>query len=157
MVNNFFLDTSAIVKRYAPETGSSRIRSLADPSSSLKIILSEITLPETAAAFSAKHRAPGGISQTKRNRLLALFLGHCSTEYKLLTVNHSILDHAVLLTQKHKLRGCDSIQLATAPLANKALVLNSFHPLTFVAADKDLLQAAKAEGLKTENPATSPS
>ena len=51
------------------------------------------------------------------------------------------------LTQQHRLRAYDAVQLATAIAA--AAVLPG---LAFVAADNDLLDAAQAEGLTAENP-----
>jgi len=50
------------------------------------------------------------------------------------------------------LRGCDAIHLAAAVAVNWELLSKQLPPLTFVAADEDLLKAAEAEGLPTENP-----
>lgn len=55
-------------------------------------------------------------------------------------------------TQNHRLRGYDAIHLATALTVNAALTAANLPPLIFVAADDDLLAAARAEGLATENP-----
>jgi predicted nucleic acid-binding protein len=57
-VSVYYLDASAIVKRYADEDGSDWIRKLTDPLADHAILLAEITLAEVAAAFSAKARAP---------------------------------------------------------------------------------------------------
>ncbi len=152
MVKSFFLDTSAILKRYKSETGTTWIETLTDFGSGHQIILGEITLAETAAALAALHRASGGFTQQERDDILDMFLRHCAIEYRLIAVNRTIIDRAVNLTQNHKLRGCDSIQLATALLTNESLVLGGSSSLTFVAADNDLLQAAQSEGLQTENP-----
>ena len=56
------------------------------------------------------------------------------------------------LTQDHKLRGYDAVQLATALAADEALTVADLSQLIFVAADGDLLTAANAEGLTTEDP-----
>lgn len=45
------------------------------------------------------------------------------------------------------------MQLASAIAANEALRLAGLVPLIFVAADLQLLAAARAEGLRVENPA----
>jgi len=151
-VSSFFLDTSAIVKRYKSETGASWLQGLTDPSTSHRIILSEISLAEVAAALAAAHRAPDGISQQQRDGALDLFLRHCLDEYDLVAVSRIIIDRAVDLTQNQKLRGCDAVQLATALIVNNVLVAAGSTPLTFVAADNDLLAAAQGEQLVTENP-----
>jgi len=50
------------------------------------------------------------------------------------------------------LGGYDAVQLATALTANAVLTAANLPPLVFVAADDDLLAAARAEGLSVENP-----
>jgi hypothetical protein len=56
------------------------------------------------------------------------------------------------LTQNHKLRGYDAVQLATDLISNRVLMTAGLSHLTFVAADDDLVVAARAEGLAAENP-----
>jgi len=56
------------------------------------------------------------------------------------------------LTHKHPLRGFDAIQLATALILEDDLKRSGLPGITFVCADKNLCNAAKAEGLTTENP-----
>lgn len=152
MVNCFFLDTSAILKRYRSEIGSAWVDALTDPKAGHILILSEITLAETAAALAAMHRASSGISRKERDDALNLFLAHCNTQYDLIALTRSTIDQAVKLTQNYKLRGCDSLQLASGLAANNARLAAGEKPLTFVAADNDLLAAANAAGLATENP-----
>ena len=60
------------------------------------------------------------------------------------------------LTQHHKLRGYDAVQLASALTLNTLLVQQQLTPLTFVASDHDLLAAAQGEGLATEDPTQHP-
>ncbi|MCB0172107.1 MAG: type II toxin-antitoxin system VapC family toxin [Anaerolineae bacterium] len=151
-MSSFFLDTSALVKRYKSEVGTAWLQNLIDPSIGHQIILSEISLAKVAAALAAAHRAPNGISEDQRDRALDLFLRHCLEEYDLVAVSRIIIDRAVDLTQNQKLRGCDAVQLATALIINDMLVAAGLTPLTFVAADNDLLSAAQGEELSTENP-----
>jgi uncharacterized protein len=148
----FFLDSSAIVKRYRTEPGSTWVRALADPATGHVISICEIALSEVGAALAAAHRAPGGISLVERDEALNLFLGHCDIQYGVLGVTRPVVRVAVALTQAHRLRGCDAIQLAAALSANRGLIAANLSSLTLVAADDDLLAAARAEGLATENP-----
>jgi predicted nucleic acid-binding protein len=151
-VSHLYLDASAIVKRYSPEIGSPWIRALTDPLSGHTLVLSEITLAEVAAALAVKHRVPGGITRQERDSALSLFLSHCQSEYELLAVSRLVVDLAVRLTQDHKLRGYDAVQLASALVASRALTEAGLLALTFVAADGDLLAAAQTEGLSIEDP-----
>ena len=151
-MSTYFLDSSALVKRYRIEAGSAWIKLLVEPTAGHTITICEITLSEVAAAIAAAHRASGGISRTERDDAVSLFLGHCATRYELLGVVRSTIRLAVNLTQSYRLRGCDAIQLAAAFSANRDLLAAGLPPITFVASDEDLLAAARGEGLVTENP-----
>jgi hypothetical protein len=147
-----YLDTSAIVKRYVPETGTTWIMNLVDLSADSTIFLAEITLAETAAAIAARHRASGGITIQERDTAIDLFLHHCDTEYQLVPIARTILNRAVLLTQSYRLRGYDAVQLATALSASDIIVASGRTGIIFVTADDDLIIAAQAEGMATDNP-----
>lgn len=148
----FYLDTSALVKRYIVETGTFWVMALTDPNSGNTLIVSEITLVEASAAIAARHRAPGGISLEERDEAVDLLLEHYENEYRIIPLDRPILDRAVALTQNHRLRGYDAIQLATALAANDSLTEADLPALTFVAADEDLVAAARAESLSAEDP-----
>jgi predicted nucleic acid-binding protein len=151
-VTDYHLDASALVKRYAPEPGSDWVLEITEPTAGHTIILAEITLAEVAAALAAKHRAPQGLTLEERDRALSRFLQDCAETFLLLQVDRSVIDQAVELTQSHRLRGYDAVQLATALIANDDLVEQEHPPLVFVASDNDLLAAARAEGLTADNP-----
>lgn len=59
-MTSWFMDTSALVKRYVRENGSTWIRNLAGAKEN-ESNLSEITLPEVTAAIAAKARTPEGL------------------------------------------------------------------------------------------------
>lgn len=63
-----------------------------------------------------------------------------------------MIDAAIELTRRQKLRGYDAIHLACALALNKPLIDHGLPIMTFVAADDNLLAAARSEGLVTENP-----
>ncbi|MGF1473101.1 MAG: type II toxin-antitoxin system VapC family toxin [Rubrobacteraceae bacterium] len=134
-----------MVKRYLKETGTPWIRTLADPSSGNTIAVAEITLVEVAAALAARHRVED-ITIGERDEALALFLNHYVNEYEITTTERPILDRAVNLTQNHRLRGYDAVQLATS------LAASDLPDLAFIAADEDLVSAARTGGLQTNNP-----
>jgi predicted nucleic acid-binding protein len=151
-VSAFFLDSSAVAKRYLAETGTAWIIALTDPVARHTIFLAEFTYVEVAAALAARHRAPGGITRQERDTAVTLLLRHCQTEYRLNVVDRRVLDRAVRLTQRHRLRGYDAVQLATALATSESLLAAGFPALTFVAADADLILATRAEGLPADDP-----
>ena len=151
-MSDYFLDASAVVKRYADEAGSSWVRQITDPTAQNTILLSEITLAEVTAALAAKQRAPKGITLEQRNRVLSRFFQDCDEHFTLVSIDRSVIDRAVDLAQRHRLRAYDAVQLATALEASTITQVQGMPVLKFVAADTDLLTAAAAEHLSVENP-----
>jgi predicted nucleic acid-binding protein len=56
-LSDYFLDASALVKRYMTEASSKWVSQLTDPAANNTILIAEITMAEVAAALAAKHRA----------------------------------------------------------------------------------------------------
>jgi uncharacterized protein len=76
-VSVFYLDTSALVKRYLPEIGSAWVETITDPSSGHTIVTAEIAQVEAAAAIAARQRAPSGITLQERDDAVDLLAVHC--------------------------------------------------------------------------------
>ncbi len=151
-MSEYFLDASALVKRYAPEQGSGWISTVTTPESGHTLLISEITLVEVSAALAAKERAPSGISAQARDEALSQFLQDCDQHFVLLQIDRTVLEEAVALVLRHRLRAYDAVQLATAVVASVLLAEREYSSLAFVTADRDLLAAAQSEGLAVENP-----
>jgi predicted nucleic acid-binding protein len=142
-----FFDSSALAKRYLTETGSAWVATQTNPSSNNVIVVAEITRVEVAAALAARHRASGSMTLSERDRLFRLLAQHHTQEYRVVPISSAVADHAMSLTQMHRLRGYDAVQLAAA------LAVGAILPgLVFATADDDLLAAARLEGLTAENP-----
>ncbi len=151
-MSSFFLDSSVLVKRYLTETGSFWVQGIAASAAGNTIAVAEITRVEAAAAIAARHRALGGISRQERDGFVALLLKHFDREYQIVALTPEIIGRAVILTQNHRLRGYDAVQLAAALVAHQTLLQAGLPELTFVAADRDLISAARQEGVQVENP-----
>lgn len=148
----FYLDSSALAKRYLTEIGSSWIATLMNPATENTIVVAEITRVEVAAAIAARHRAAISISRTERDELLRLLLLHFDTEYVITQLTAPVVSLAVRLTQNHRLRGYDAVQLATALDTQATARAAGLPGMIFIAADNDLVLAARAEGLTADNP-----
>ncbi|MBM3128825.1 MAG: type II toxin-antitoxin system VapC family toxin [Chloroflexi bacterium] len=149
--STYFLDSSAIAKRYANELGTAWISELCVPNAERLIALSQISLVEVAAVLAAKQRG-NHISSETYDQAFNDLLADAKGQYFLVDVDPAVIDRAVQLTCRQKLRGCDAIQLAGALALHDALLKNDLPGITFVCADDDLLSAASAEGLAIENP-----
>ena len=146
----YYLDSSAVVKRYVAERGSEAMRALCG-SAENTVFLSELALVEVSSALARRHKG-GGISDEERRSYLDLFIGDCTQDYHLIPADRRAIDRAVGLTQAHLLRGYDALQLACALVASDLLRAAGVGPLRFVSADEELLAAAEAEHLPTMDP-----
>jgi len=146
----YYFDSSALVKRYAVENGTDWVISLCARDDIARAV-SHIGLVEIAAALASKRRG-GFLTQDDYDQLLAELVQDAQSDYSLIAVNKVIVDQAIELTRRHKLRGYDAVHLASALMLRSHLSAHNWPPPIFVSADNDLLAAAVAEGLATENP-----
>lgn len=103
-MTTYYADSSALVKRYVTETGSSWIQALCDPKAGHVIALAHIGLVEVAAALAVKHRQ--GILETAiYDALLRDLLRDSRDQYWLIDVDQSMVSQAIALTRRQKLRG----------------------------------------------------
>lgn len=145
-----YVDSSALVKRYFAERGTEWILALCNTPGQT-IAVAEIGLVEIAAALAGKSRG-GFIAVDEAQGLRADLAVDARDEYVLVSINRSVVDEAIKLTSRHRLRGYDAVHLACALHLNRALTVHQLAPLTLISADEDLLSAAAAEGLPIDNP-----
>ena len=146
----FYFDSSAIVKRYVPETGSSWLKELFTNPNDV-FIIAQIGIVEVATAFARKVRE-GAITTKEHQNLLDAFLVDCNQEYQIQALNNAIIKTAIQIIKNRQLRAYDVIQLSTALSINEVLRADKLPGLTFVCADDSLIKAAQSEGLHADNP-----
>lgn len=154
----YFLDTSALVRRYVSETGMQWVRDLCDPATANIIIVSQLTQVEAVSAFCSKARDQNprtGISPADRDQLISLFRQDLQRNYSVVDVTDNLCLRAADLCTHHKLKAYDAVQLSSA-LAVKDSLRQQGIDVTFVSADNNLLSAAAAESLLTDNPTNHP-
>ena len=106
----FYLDSSALVKRYAVETGTEWVRALcSEPDHVIAVAL--IGFVEVAAAVAGKLRGRI-IDQATGDVILTGLKADAATQYLLLDVNQYVVDEAIELTGRRRLRGYDAVHLA---------------------------------------------
>ncbi|HLJ81765.1 MAG TPA: type II toxin-antitoxin system VapC family toxin [Ktedonobacterales bacterium] len=152
-MGTYFLDTSALVKRYVTEVGQDWVNRLFQRDAGNTLIISQATLAEAVAAFCAKARA-SDISETERDRIIALFRGEARRLCRLERVTTAIYTFAGDLCRMHRLRAYDAVQLACAITVRDKLTSLGVTPtfVTAVTADRELLSVASLEGLLTDDP-----
>jgi len=148
----YYFDSSAAVKRYAPEKGSEWVKSIIEPPKENTFYLSQVGAIEIAAALSKKVRTKE-LTQEDCEAALWLFLMDVrNEEYIIVPLSDQVVELAVDLTRRYPLRAYDAIHLATAIILNTALLKAELLPLIFVSADEVLCEAAQGEGLSADNP-----
>ena len=136
-----FLDSSALVKRYADEPESDLVQAVSEP-----VLASDLAAVEVPAALWRKHRV-GEISATDAQILCRRFLTDISASTQdsdtvLIEVGEDILRSAIDLVARHPLRAYDAVQLASALAASRLI-----GRCPFGCFDEQLTDAAVAEGL----------
>jgi uncharacterized protein len=94
----YFLDSSAIVKRYAQETGTAWVQALAAPAAGHSLFVVRIALAETVAAITRQER--GGImSAQAAATALADFRHDFTRQYFIVEVSATLVDQAASLAE----------------------------------------------------------
>jgi len=112
-----YLDASALVKRYVVEMGSAWVIGLCHPPAGNMIATARISKAEAAAAFASKRRSDG-LSQADYIGVLKDLAHDFAHQYLLVEIDQTLVDLAVDLTKRQKLRGYDAVQLAAALTLN---------------------------------------
>lgn len=146
----FYWDSSVVVKRYVDEPGSAWVRLLAaDPENIF--LTSEMTIVEVSAAIAISIRM-GKLTTRQGQHAYRDFANDVETgAYQLLAVTRLLIDRAALLPQAYPLKGYDAVHLATGLEAARNLADQEI-VLVLVSGDDQMLHAAEAEGLTTDNP-----
>ena len=150
-MSNYYADTSVLVKRHVPETGSAWVQALTDAAAGNAIVTTQLSLIEMYSALNRKVRKHALSAADYANIVIdlnAIF----STQYGLVPLLPAVINDAKDLLERHPLRAYDAVQLATALQMRRLLVAGGAVAPIFLSADDRLLAAAQAEGFVTDNP-----
>lgn len=140
-----FFDTSALVKRYYPEGGTSTVDDVfEDPD--VDVVITTLSVVEVASAVRRKYNR-GEIDRGRMDALLASFFTEALEDFLLVPLDDVPLDDALGLVLEDDLRTLDSIQLAAA-----LSLADEYSSLRFVCADRDLADVGNESGLDTVVP-----
>lgn len=132
-----FFDTSAFVKRYVSEAGTSAVLEWCDRAT--EIGLSGIALPEIVSAF-CRLRREAKITDTQYLQLKSLLLADIE-DAAVCDLTPAVLGKAISILEANVLRGMDAIHIGSA-VALQADV--------FLSADIRQCEAAARAGLRVE-------
>ncbi len=145
----FFCDSSAIVKRYIVETGSTWLSATTDPKNN-RVYVARITFVEVISAVSRRKKGKH-LSTTDADNARLQSEQDYLNEFQKVEISENLIVEAANLAKKYALRGYDAVQLATALETEKERFAVGLPPLTLLSADTDLNAAAVSEGLTVDN------
>ncbi|MBM4087396.1 MAG: type II toxin-antitoxin system VapC family toxin [Planctomycetes bacterium] len=153
-MNLFWLDASALAKRYVPESGTPLMNDLFARVPRLSLLCLLEGVGEVVSVL-VRRRNAGTITAAAFQQAMVEFRSEVSHDRDLEKVRAT--DHQVTtswrLIERHSLNSTDAIILRCA--LDKALALRlAGHDLILVSSDGGLVTAAQAEGLLTLNPET---
>ncbi|WP_165073220.1 type II toxin-antitoxin system VapC family toxin [Paludisphaera rhizosphaerae] len=150
-MGDYFLDSSALVKRHVKEVGTRWVLLITAPKAGHSLYIARITAVEIFAAVSRRQ----GLSGAQSGAILGHFRRHLTqNRYNILETPPALIEKAMILARKRRLRAYDPVQLAAATEIDRLNREADLGPVTFVSADRELNAAAIAEGLIVEDPAS---
>jgi predicted nucleic acid-binding protein len=158
-VRHYFLDASAVVKLYAVEAGSRRvkdmIRSATAQPASARIVVAGLTHPEAVSGITKIAFGPDaarrGLSPAAARRARVEIASTFGPDTTFTVVEPiGIMPRAAELVWRHRIKASDAIQLATALYART--MLPDWSEFYFVGSDGRQNSASLAEGLAVIDP-----
>lgn len=104
-----YLDTSSLAKLYIDEAGTPDVRALV--AKARVVVTSDVAYPEMRAAMARRHREQG-LSRTRFRTAKRAFEADWSS-YLAVATTPTLCREAGLLAERYRLRGFDSIHLAS--------------------------------------------
>jgi len=147
----YYLDASAIAKRYLREQGSAWIENLVEQVEAHRFVSAAIVSVEVLAAIARAVRAKR-VNPRQAQQTIARFSSDAQVYWRTWAITDDVLQRASLLTLRHPLRAYDAVHLAAALIWADDLADAGVAAPILVSADIDLLAAAQAEGLQVDNP-----
>lgn len=156
MADAYFIDSSALVKRYVQETGTAWVRGITRQRPGTVLYIARITAVEVTCAVARRRSRGRTLTPQRASSILYRFRQHLAARYTIIEVTPLLLDDAMRLGNTHSLRAYDAVQLAVALEVDRSHRAGGHNPITLVSADQELNNAAMAEGLTVEDPTTHP-
>lgn len=150
----YFLDSSALVKRYVVETGTNWVRSLFHPAGANQFSVASITGVEVVAAIARRSQG-GGLSAAEAVRITRSLRRDFHRDFDIIEVDSTLIQSAMDLAEQHALRGYDAVQLAAALAVHSTAQLVGT-TATLISSDLELNAAATTGGLAVEDPNNHP-
>ncbi len=111
----YFLDSSALVKRYVSETGSAWIQLLTSSQTGNLLFIARITWVEVISAFARRQRE-GSLTSADVALVIQTFRSDLNTQYQVIELDATLAVSAGQLVGQYPLRAYDAGKLASVLL-----------------------------------------
>ena len=149
----YYFDTSALVRRYVLEAGSSWVTAVSDPAAGNDIYVARIASVELISAVTRRVRG-GGLTPADAAAALGFFRRDFASQYQIIEVSEALLRSATVLVERHALRAYDAVHLAAVLELHSIREALGAPPLILISSDLELNAAGIAEGLTVNDPST---
>jgi predicted nucleic acid-binding protein len=150
----YFLDSSALVKRYIDEIGSNWIRSLTSAPAGNTVHVVALAAVEVTSAVVRRGRG-GAIAANDVRLALSRLDSDLVTLYRVFEGGQPLVKGARQMAEIHGLRAYDAVQLAAA-LEVQARASTIGLRIAFISSDAELNSAAARSGLLVDDPQNHP-
>lgn len=144
----YYLDTSAILKRYRIEAGTATVDELFDHSRSDEALLTSYLGALEVEAVAARLLRGRVLRRQDYQRFLNRFADDTDTNLTLYPLTNEILEASVDLIRHYALRAADAVHLESARRIRTASGMR----IIYTASDHALIDAARAEGFDILDP-----
>lgn len=146
----YFLDSSAYVKRYVLETGTSLIQALFRDEEN-DLFLCRLAGPEVVSALTRRLREKD-LDENAYAIAVRAVQRHLRDDVIVIEATAAVMSLAMDIARRHGVRGADAVHLAAASEVREIRAQMGFSPLVFVCSDGLLKRAARQEGFDILDP-----
>ena len=147
----YYLDTSALMKRYISEPGSDAVRELFEGlADSDELTTSYLTLLEVNSTATGLLNGRVLTQQAYENILDQFTQDIPDYDFTLIPVQNELIDRGITIAREYSLRSLDAIHFTSILIAS-GMSLDS-QDIYMVSADRELIAACDAHGILTLNP-----
>jgi uncharacterized protein len=86
----YFFDSSALVKRYAHETGSAWVLAITEPTAGHALYIARITAVEVVSAMARRQRG-GSVTETDAATAMMDFRHDLSRQYRVIEITRTVI------------------------------------------------------------------
>lgn len=145
----FYLDTSAVLKRYRTEKGTDVVTELYEGAAPTDILVTSYFTCLEIESVTARALKGRLLTHEAHDVLLGTFSQDVGDYLLLLSFDSGLINEAIDAARRLALRPADAIHFAAAQEGNRRVTGGEY---VFVASDKELLAATEAAGMTILDP-----